>query len=147
VFTSHVLIGLSVRTSGQTTTVSDHSHPVDPDRVAAARLGGIPPGEAQAMASLLTLLADPLRSRILAALLISEEMCVGDLALALESSEDAVSYGLRLLRTAGLVLRRREGRMGYYRVRDGAAAAALTASLEQARALAGLHPELAAEED
>ena len=31
--------------------------------------------------------------RILTALLAAEELCVGDLALALEVNEDAVSYG------------------------------------------------------
>ena len=126
--------------------MSDHAHPVDADRVEAVRSRGIPAGEAEAIASLLTLLADPLRSRILAALLISEEMCVGDLALALDANEDAVSYGLRLLRTAGLVVRRREGRMGYYRVRDGDAATALAASVDRARTLAGLHAERVADE-
>ena len=68
-------------------------------------------------------------------------MCVGDLALALDATEDAVSYALRLMRTAGLVRRRREGRMAYYRVRDGAARDALGASLDQLRYLTALHPE------
>ncbi len=47
------------------------------------------------------------------ALLAVDEMCVGDLALALDASEDAVSFGLRLLRTAELVRCRREGSMRY----------------------------------
>jgi DNA-binding transcriptional ArsR family regulator len=98
------------------------------------------------MAGLLTLLADPLRARILSALLLTEEMCVGDLALALDATEDAVSCALRLLRTAGLVRRRREGRMGYYRLRDGGAREALEASLEQLRRLTSLHPEASAED-
>ncbi len=97
------------------------------------------------MASLLTLLADPLRSRILGGLLISEELCVGDLAMALEATEDAVSYALRLLRTAGLVVRRREGRMGYYRIADGEAREALANALVHARHLAALHPERTAQ--
>lgn len=97
------------------------------------------------MASLLTLLADPLRSRILSALLVTDELCVGDLALALDANEDAVSYALRLLRTAGLVRRRREGRMGYYRLRDGPSREALQACLEQLRSLTALHPEARAE--
>ena len=36
---------------------------------------------------------------------------MGDLALALDGSEDSVSYGLRLLRTAGFVASRKEGRV------------------------------------
>jgi DNA-binding transcriptional ArsR family regulator len=126
--------------------VSDHPHPVDPERVAAARANGVPAGEAEAMAALLTLLADPLRSRILSALLVTDEMCVGDLALSLGATEDAVSYALRLLRTAGLVRRRREGRMGYYRLRDGNARDALQASLDQLRRLVALHPEESADD-
>jgi DNA-binding transcriptional ArsR family regulator len=60
------------------------------------------------------LLADPVRARILFALSGVERLCVGDLALALEVSEDAVSYGLRMLRTAGLVTFRKEGRVVFY---------------------------------
>lgn len=97
------------------------------------------------MAGLLTLLADPLRARILSALLVADELCVGDLALALDASEDAVSYALRLLRTAGLVRRRREGRMGYYRLRDGGARDALATSLGELRSLTALRPESSAD--
>ena len=89
--------------------MTDHGHPVDPDRVEAARTAGVSAADAHAMGALLTLLADPLRTRILGALLVTEETCVGDLAVALSVSEDSVTYALRLLRTAGLVVRRREG--------------------------------------
>lgn len=121
--------------------MSEHDHPVDPDRVEAARTGGLPATEAEVTASLLTLLGDPLRVRILAALRASGEMCVGDLALSLGATEDAVSYGLRLLRTGGLVRRRREGRLGYYRLSEGAALDALDVVLGTIRTLAALHPE------
>ena len=107
---------------------------------------GLGAAEADDLAGLVTLLADPLRARLIAALLVADEVCVGDLALALGVSEDAAGYGLRVLRTAGLVRRRREGRMGYYRVRDGAARIALAASLAELRHLAALHPETAAED-
>lgn len=126
--------------------MNDHDHPVDPQRVEAVRARGLPAREAETLAGLLTLLADPLRARIIAALLVAEEVCVGDLALALGASEDAVSYALRLLRTAGLVHRRREGRMGYYRLRDGDARSAIDAALARLRALAALHPEASADD-
>ena len=64
-------------------------------------------------------MADPTRARLLYALDVVDELCVGDLALALAVSEDAASYGLRVLRTAGLVTRRKEGRVAYYRLSDG----------------------------
>jgi DNA-binding transcriptional ArsR family regulator len=117
------------------------SHPVDPDRVEAVRRAGLPRGEAEALAPLAGLLADPLRSRILSALLVSNELCVGDLALALDTNEDAVSYALRVLRTAGLVRRRREGRMGYYRLPAGPARAELEAILARLQSLAALGPD------
>lgn len=126
--------------------MAELEHPVDPQRVEAVRTKGLPAAEAEHLAGLLTLLADPLRARLLTALLAVDEMCVGDLALALDASEDAVSYGLRLLRTAGLVRRRREGRMGYYRVPPGAARDALAASLAQLRQLGALHPESSADD-
>jgi DNA-binding transcriptional ArsR family regulator len=69
--------------------------------------------------SVLSLIADPTRARLLYALDIVEELCVGDLPLALDASEDAVGYGLRVLRTAGLVSRRKQGRVMYYRLTDG----------------------------
>jgi ArsR family transcriptional regulator, lead/cadmium/zinc/bismuth-responsive transcriptional repressor len=93
-------------------------HPVDPERVAAARVRLISHADAQRLASLLGLLADPMRARILYALDTVEELCVGDIALALQASEDATGYGLRILRTAGLLTTRRDGRVVYCRLAD-----------------------------
>jgi len=133
--------------AGMVQAMSGHDHPVNPERV--ARVRDADPGalESQSVASLLTLLADPLRARILSALLVVDELCVGDLALALDATEDAVTYALRILRTAGLVKRRREGRMAYYRLSEGPARSALAATLETTRQLVKLHPELGAEDD
>ncbi|UUW92980.1 metalloregulator ArsR/SmtB family transcription factor (plasmid) [Pimelobacter simplex] len=75
--------------------------------------------EGDRLTSVLSLMADPTRARLLYALDVVEELCVGDLAIALSVSEDAVSYGLRVLRTAGLVRRRKEGRIVYYRLAEG----------------------------
>jgi DNA-binding transcriptional ArsR family regulator len=96
----------------------DHEHPVDPDRVAQAQQRLLSAEDASRLSSLLSLLADPVRSRILYALDLVKELCVGDLALALDVSEDAVTYGLRILRTAGLVQNRRDGRVIFYRLAD-----------------------------
>lgn len=96
-----------------------HSHPVDPERVARARARLPGREEAMRLTSVLTLIADPTRARVLYALDLVEELCVGDLALALDVSEDTVSYALRLLRTAGLVSNRKEGRVVYYRLAEG----------------------------
>jgi DNA-binding transcriptional ArsR family regulator len=93
-----------------------HKHPVDPVRVAHARARGLSTDDAERLTSLLSLLADPMRARILYALDEVEELCVGDLALALQATDDAVGYGLRLLRTAGLVATRKAGRIVFYRL-------------------------------
>jgi ArsR family transcriptional regulator, lead/cadmium/zinc/bismuth-responsive transcriptional repressor len=97
----------------------DHDHPVDAERVAAAQAGLVSVADAGRLAGLLGMLADPARSRILFALSAADELCVGDLALALEATEDQVSYALKMLRLAGLVSFRKDGRMVFYRLSDG----------------------------
>lgn len=97
----------------------DHEHPADPDRVAQARARLIGADEAARLAGMLGLLADPVRARILYALDLVDELCVGDIAIALRASEDSVGYALRLLRSAGLVSTRKDGRMVMYRLSDG----------------------------
>jgi DNA-binding transcriptional ArsR family regulator len=99
-------------------TVNDHAHPIDAARVAHAR-SRLPNAEdAARLTGLLSLMADPVRIRLIYALDIVEELCVGDLALALDVSEDSVSYALRLLRTAGLVRTRKDGRVVFNRLAD-----------------------------
>lgn len=87
--------------------------------VRAARAQLIDPAEAERLAELLGLLADPTRSRILFALGAVTELCVGDLAATLDVSEDVVGYALKVLRMAGLVRGRKEGRSVCYRLAEG----------------------------
>jgi DNA-binding transcriptional ArsR family regulator len=94
-------------------------HPIDPERVARARDRLIDGEDAGRLAELLGLIQDPVRSRVLFALSAANELCVGDVAISLDASEDAVSYALKLLRTAGLVQFRKEGRVVFYRLADG----------------------------
>jgi ArsR family transcriptional regulator, lead/cadmium/zinc/bismuth-responsive transcriptional repressor len=82
------------------------------------------------LGTLLGVLGDPVRMRILTALVAAKELCVGDLALALQVDQDAVSYGLRVLRRHGLVQRRAAGRMGFYRLTDGTTQPALVETLQ-----------------
>jgi DNA-binding transcriptional ArsR family regulator len=96
----------------------DHDHPLDQKRVTRARRHGLTPDDAEKLGSLLALLSDPVRLRILYALDLVDELCVGDLALATDASIDAVGYALRILRTAGLVQTRKDGRVVYYRLAD-----------------------------
>ena len=93
-------------------------HGVSIDRVSEVR-DRLPTAEdAARLASLLSIMAEPVRLRLLYALDLTEELSVGDLALALGASEDQATYGLRLLRTAGLVVGRKQGRSVLYRLAE-----------------------------
>jgi ArsR family transcriptional regulator, lead/cadmium/zinc/bismuth-responsive transcriptional repressor len=93
-----------------------HEHPIDARAVAQARDAAPTADETARLAGLLSVMADPLRLRIVFALDETVELCVGDLALALDVSEDAAGYALRLLRAAGLVTTRKHGRVVYNRL-------------------------------
>lgn len=108
---------------------TDHDHPVDPERVAAARRAlAAEPAE---RLDLLALLAEPVRQRVVRALLAVDELCVGDLAVALEVSEDSITYATRVLREAGVLERRSVGRYGYYRLVEGPLRAVITSVYTQ----------------
>lgn len=93
-------------------------NPFDPERVARASSRIPAAADIAQLTSLLSLMADPVRLRILYALDVSEELCVGDLALALDANEDQVTYALRLLRTSGLVHAHKQGRIVFNRLAD-----------------------------
>lgn len=88
-----------------------------PDRVAAVeRLLAL--AEADALASAVALLVDPTRLRILHALAWAHELCVIDLSLLLDLDQSTVSRQLRLLRERGIVTRRKDGRLTFYRLAE-----------------------------
>ena len=91
---------------------------VDEDRVEATRPLLVTRVESSRIADAFALLSDPGRVRVLFALLEAGETCVCDLAEMVEMSPSALSHGLRLLRTAGVVTNRRDGRMVRYRLAD-----------------------------
>ncbi len=74
--------------------------------------------DAQLLAERFKLLADSGRLRMIYALLEAGELCVADLARAVEASESATSHQLRQLRLGGLVRSRKQGREVFYRVAD-----------------------------
>ncbi len=100
--------------------ITDRRHPIDAAGISRARAHIPSPGAAAQAAALLSLIADPTRARLLYTLQQVEELCVGDLCVALQLGEDKISYALRLLRTAGVLARRRAGRVIYYRLADDA---------------------------
>jgi ArsR family transcriptional regulator, lead/cadmium/zinc/bismuth-responsive transcriptional repressor len=73
--------------------------------------------KAQRMADFFGLLADANRLRIIS-LLADTELCVGDLAIALEMSDSAVSHQLKTLRALRLVKYRKQGRHVFYQLLD-----------------------------
>jgi ArsR family transcriptional regulator, lead/cadmium/zinc/bismuth-responsive transcriptional repressor len=91
---------------------------VDADRVAAARSRLPSPVETDRLADWFKVLGDPTRTRILYALLEAGELCVCDLAAAVDVGDSTVSHSLRWLRAAGIVQARRSGRMIFYRLDD-----------------------------
>lgn len=67
------------------------------------------------MCSFFSVFSDVTRVKLLSALSISE-LCVTDLSEILELNQTTVSHQLRLLRDAGMVTCRRDGKIIYYRV-------------------------------
>ena len=105
---------------------------VDAGKVAEVRQR-VDPDEAARLADLFRLLGDPTRARILFALLEGGELCVCDIADAVDTAESTVSHALRLLRTAGIVRNRRAGRMIHYSLDDAHVRMLLDLSLTHLR--------------
>jgi ArsR family transcriptional regulator, arsenate/arsenite/antimonite-responsive transcriptional repressor len=68
---------------------------------------------------LFSAVADPLRIRLACCLLTAPDgACVCELVDAVDESQPNVSRALKLMKSAGLLEERREGRWVYYRLRD-----------------------------
>ena len=89
--------------------------------------------EARRLAELFRMLGDPGRVRLLVALAEAGEMRVGDLCAVVGAPETSVSHALRLLRTAGIVRNRREGRNVFYDLDDAHVRELLDLSREHLR--------------
>jgi DNA-binding transcriptional ArsR family regulator len=72
------------------------------------------PAVASMMARLFKVLSDPSRCRLMAAIIEAREICVRDLATAVEMNESNVSHHLRVLRGERLVRARRAGKSVFY---------------------------------
>ena len=92
-------------------------HLYDAARVHRARQSMLPSDALDGLSLTFKTLADPTRIRLLHALA-AEELCVCDLAAALDMGVSAVSHQLRLLRATRLVRLRREGRRVFYALDD-----------------------------
>ena len=92
-------------------------HPVEIDDVQQLQTQILSIDKAQQMAEFFSLLGDTNRLRIVSVLAL-KELCVCDLAAALDMSESAVSHQLRALRAMRLVSYRKRGRKVFYRLLD-----------------------------
>jgi len=91
---------------------------VDQEAVSYVLARALGPDTVDCLSRLFSSLSDPTRLKILHALLVTDELCVCDLAAIADLSVSAVSHQLRLLRDRNLVSARRDGRMVYYRLVD-----------------------------
>ncbi len=82
------------------------------------------------VADLMKLMSDPTRLQLFWLLCHCEE-CVINIAALLHISSPAASHHLKLLKTAGLILSRREGKEVYYTAADTPRAAVLHGMVEQ----------------
>ncbi|NOZ59288.1 MAG: winged helix-turn-helix transcriptional regulator [Euryarchaeota archaeon] len=105
---------------------------VNREAVEEVRRGMLSDGLTSRVADIFKILGDPTRVRILHALSL-RELCVCDLSALLGMSQSAVSHQLRLLRSAGLVRYRREGKVVYYSLADEHIVKLLEMGVEHAR--------------
>jgi DNA-binding transcriptional ArsR family regulator len=87
------------------------------------------PRQASDLEDVFKVLANDTRLRLLHALTRSAEVCVTDLAEALEMKPQAVSNQLQRLSDLGIIASRREGTNIFYRMRDPCAQALLDLGL------------------
>lgn len=107
---------------------------LDLPQAEAIRRSRLEPSEAWIAAERARAVGDPTRLTLAAALAQADELCVCDLAWIAERSQNLVSHHLRVLRNAGLVESRREGRMVLYALTE-AGRALLVSALGEERAV------------
>lgn len=76
--------------------------------------------------------ADPTRVHILSLLLVNPELCVTDIADAVEISQSGVSHQLRILKQMHLIKFRRDGKNLWYSLADDHVKTILQMGLEHA---------------
>jgi ArsR family transcriptional regulator, lead/cadmium/zinc/bismuth-responsive transcriptional repressor len=89
---------------------------IDERAGAALRRERLPAAQADQVAARYGALGDPTRLALARALVGSPELCVCDLSWVVERPQNLVSHHMKILRGAGLVDARREGKMVMYRL-------------------------------
>ncbi len=90
---------------------------IHPEVVAEMKQVQLPDQTVTGLAEIFKTLGDPTRIRIMH-FLRKREMCVCDLAAALDMSQSAISHQLRILRNFRLVKNRRDGKQVFYSLDD-----------------------------
>jgi DNA-binding transcriptional ArsR family regulator len=116
------------QTSGTAVGESCAVRMVHPDAIARAEASLRPDVDYADLAETFRALGDASRAKILHALL-SQELCVCDLAALAGITESAVSQHLRVLRGLRIVRNRKVGRVVYYSLEDACIRALLTIAL------------------
>lgn len=93
--------------------------PPKPDLNERALLDG---PQAEELESMFKMLGNATRLRLLHALIRSDELCVNDLAAALDMKQQAISNQLQRLSDRGIVGSRRRGNQVFYRIVDSCVA-------------------------
>jgi DNA-binding transcriptional ArsR family regulator len=91
---------------------------LDLPRAEELRQVRLSPQAAEVLAAGAKALGDPTRLTLAVALRDGRELCVCDLSWVAERAENLVSHHVRVLRTAGLVRSRRDGKMVMYALTD-----------------------------
>ena len=104
----------------------------DKDRNSAEQLRAMQAEELEVLAEFFRSFADPTRIRILN-VLAGGEICVGDLANALEMTQSAVSHQLKVLRASRLIKSRRDGKQILYSLDDDHVHKILRSGIEHIR--------------
>ena len=92
---------------------------LQPNLAASPEVAALPDNIAKDLVQLFKLLSDETRLRILYFLMQQEELNVRALCKLLRQSQPAVSHHLALLRVAGLIESRRDGKHNFYRILSG----------------------------
>ena len=90
---------------------------IHPDLVEQLEGSTLDWGMASNLSRIFQVMSDPTRLRIIS-LLAQNELCVCDIAAALNMTQSAVSHQLRVLRISELVKVRKEGRIAWYSLDD-----------------------------
>ena len=110
------------------------NHP-QPERVQFALKHKLDDETSLHLADLFKVLGDKTRIKLLSLLVVEKEMCVCDIAEALQMGQSAISHQLRVLRTARLVKYRKEGKEAWYSLADDHVVKLMCQGLDHVREL------------